>query len=116
MKARDILLYSTLTEKVKVSVYFQNGSFWLNQKAMAELFGVDRTVITKHLRNVFETKELEENSVISILETTADKGNAISGNWKTSDNLPIENIIAPFEAKYPSPLIGFRLVMEVIKE
>lgn len=68
------MLYSTLTKKVKVSVYFQNGTFWLAQKAMAELFGVGVPAVSKHLKNIFETKELEENSVISILETTASDG------------------------------------------
>jgi hypothetical protein len=74
MKARDILLYTTQTEKVNISVYFQQGSFWLNQKAMAELFGVNVPAISKHLRNIFDTKELDENAVLSILETTAQDG------------------------------------------
>ena len=54
MKTRDILLYSTPTEKVNVSVYFQNGTFWLTQKAMAELFGVNVPAVSKHLKNIFE--------------------------------------------------------------
>jgi hypothetical protein len=74
MKARDILLYSTQIEKVRVSVYFQHGTFWLTQKAMAELFGVKVPAISKHLKNIFESAELDESSVISILETTADDG------------------------------------------
>ena len=68
---REILLYSSNSEKVKVSVHFQNGTFWLTQKAIAELFGVNVPAISKHLKNIFENKELNENSVISILETTA---------------------------------------------
>jgi hypothetical protein len=74
MKARDILLYITQIEKVRVSVYFQHGTFWLTQKAMAELFGVKVPAISKHLKNIFESAELDESSVISILETTADDG------------------------------------------
>ena len=68
---REILLYSSNSEKVKVSVHFQNGTFWLTQKAIAELFGVNVPAISKHLKKIFENKELNENSVISILETTA---------------------------------------------
>jgi hypothetical protein len=60
---REILLYSSIREKVKVSVHFQNGTFWLTQKAIAELFGIDRTVVTKHLKKIFETNELHEVSV-----------------------------------------------------
>jgi hypothetical protein len=57
-----------------VSVYFQHGTFWLTQKAMAELFGVDRTVITKHLKNIFETDELDKNLVCAKIAHTADDG------------------------------------------
>jgi hypothetical protein len=71
MKARDLLLYHTEDQKVNVSVYFQNGSFWLTQKAMAELFGVNVPAVSKHLKNIFDTKELDVDSVVSILEITA---------------------------------------------
>ncbi|HLT49291.1 MAG TPA: virulence RhuM family protein, partial [Aequorivita sp.] len=60
--------------KVNVSVYFQNGTFWLTQKAMAELFGVRVPAVSKHLKNIFETEELEQNSVVSKMETTATDG------------------------------------------
>lgn len=66
----DIIFYTTPTGNVKIEVVFNNDTFWLTQKAMAELFGVKVPAISKHLTNIFETNELEENSVISILETT----------------------------------------------
>jgi hypothetical protein len=71
MKPTDILLYSTATDKVNLSVYFQNGTFWLAQKAISELFGVDRTVVSKHLKNIFESYELEEQSVCANFAHTA---------------------------------------------
>lgn len=74
MKPKDILLFNTTDQKVNVSVYFQNGTFWLTQKAMAELFGVRVPAVSKHLKNIFETQELKQNSVVSILETTATDG------------------------------------------
>ncbi|HLW41550.1 MAG TPA: virulence RhuM family protein [Flavobacterium sp.] len=74
MKPKDILLFNTTDEKVNVSVYFQNGTFWLTQKAMAELFGVRVPAVSKHLKNIFETEELEQNSVVSKMETTATDG------------------------------------------
>lgn len=70
----DIIFYTTPTGNVKIEVVFNNETFWLTQKAMAELFGVKVPAISKHLTNIFETNELEENSVISILETTAEDG------------------------------------------
>ena len=74
MQIRNILLYQVGKNKTEVSVHFEKGSFWLTQKAMAILFGVQVPAISKHLKNIFESQELEENSVISILETTAEDG------------------------------------------
>lgn len=74
MKPKDIILFNTTDQKVNVSVYFQNGTFWLTQKTMAELFGVERSVITKHLKNIFQTTELEEDSVCVISAHTAEDG------------------------------------------
>lgn len=58
----DFLLYTAPDGAVKIDVFFKNETVWLTQKKMAELFGVDRSVITKHIANVFESGELEENS------------------------------------------------------
>lgn len=74
MKPKDILLSQNSEQTVNVSVYFQNDTFWLTQKAMAELFGVKVPAVNKHLKNIFEAKELDEDSVVSILETTASDG------------------------------------------
>lgn len=74
MKPKDILLFNTTDRKANVSVHFHNGTFWLTQKAMAELFGVRVPAVSKHLKNIFETEELDQDSVISILETTAADG------------------------------------------
>jgi hypothetical protein len=52
----------------------QNETIWLTQKMMAELFDIGIPAVNKHLTNIFESNELEENSVISILETTAAGG------------------------------------------
>ena len=68
------ILYTAPSGVVRVDVLLQNESVWLTQKAIAELFGVQRPAITKHLINIFESGELEENSVSSILEHTAEDG------------------------------------------
>jgi hypothetical protein len=70
MQTKNILLFSTSDKNGKVSVYFQNGTFWLTQKAMAELFGVNVPAVSKHLKNIFKTTELNSISVISKMETT----------------------------------------------
>tara|TARA_R110001606_G_scaffold101940_1_gene223665 strand:- start:2601 stop:2912 length:312 start_codon:yes stop_codon:yes gene_type:complete len=60
----------------KHAFYFQNGPFWLTQKAMAELFWVKVPAINKHLKNILETGELDQAAVISTMETTAADGKA----------------------------------------
>ncbi len=70
----QFLLYTAPNGAVKVDVYFQNETAWLTQKALAELFGVQVPAINKHLKNIFESDELQESAVISILETTAADG------------------------------------------
>ena len=74
MKPRDLLLFHTLDKKVNVSVYFGDGTFWLTQKAMSELFGVNVPAVTKHLKNIFETGELSWEATVSILEIVRTEG------------------------------------------
>lgn len=65
----QIILYENEAGKIKVDVHFENETFWLTQKAMAALFGVEVPAISKHLGNIFETNELQKEATISILET-----------------------------------------------
>ncbi|RJQ28693.1 cell filamentation protein Fic [Candidatus Parcubacteria bacterium] len=78
-KESDFLLYTTPEGNVKIEVFFRNETVWLTQKRMADLFGVGIPAVNKHLANIFESGELSENSVISILEITAEDGK----NYKT---------------------------------
>ncbi len=75
----EFLLYTSPSGDIKVEVYLYNENIWLTQEKIAELFGVQRPAITKHLKNIFSEDELEENSVSSILEHTASDGK----NYKT---------------------------------
>lgn len=70
----DIILYSSPEGNIKVEVIYSGETFWLTQKRMAELFGVEVPAVSKHLKNIFETGELQEDAVISKMETTAADG------------------------------------------
>ena len=70
----EILLYTTPNGKVKVEMYLHEETIWLTQQKIADLFGVDRTVITKHLKNIFSSIELMEDSVCAKIAHTAGDG------------------------------------------
>ena len=70
----QFLLYSMPNEQGKVQVFVKDGTIWCTQKAMAQLFGVDRSVITKHLKNIFESGELRQESVCAKNALTAADG------------------------------------------
>ena len=61
------MLYTAPNGAIKVEVLLSNETIWLTQKRMAELFGVGVSAISKHLKNIFESQELQEKVVISIL-------------------------------------------------
>ena len=58
----EFLLYTTPNKKVEVEVFLYNENIWLTQVKIAELFGVERSVITKHLRNIFKDRELKKEA------------------------------------------------------
>lgn len=70
----EIILYSSPDGVAKVEVTFEGDTFWLSQKQLAELFAVDRSVITKHLGNIFDEGELDRNSVCAEFAQTAADG------------------------------------------
>lgn len=78
----EFLLYTTPNGKVKVEIFLHNETVWLTQEKIAELFGVQRPAITKHLKNIFNSGELNESMVSSILEHTTAHG-AIAGKTQT---------------------------------
>ena len=82
MTESQIVLYTTPDGDIKVDTVLQNETIWLTQTTMAELFGVKRPAITKHLQNIFDSAELDEQVVCSILERTTVHG-AIQGKTQT---------------------------------
>ena len=79
----EILLYTTPNGKVKVEIYLQNETIWLTQQKIADLFGVDRTVVTKHIGNIFKSMELNEQLVCANFAHTTPHG-AIKGKTQES--------------------------------
>lgn len=67
----NILIYQSKSGKINLDIQFDRETLWLSQEQMANLFGVNRQAITKHLKNIFRTKELDEDTACSILEHVA---------------------------------------------
>lgn len=63
----NFLLYTTDNQQIKVDVLIEDETVWLNQKQIAILFDKDRSVITKHIGNIFNDKELEQKSNVQNL-------------------------------------------------
>ena len=72
----EIVIYQP-DEVTQLEVMVGNKTVWLTQEQIASLFGVKRLAITKHIRNIYSTQELDETSVCSILELTAADGENI---------------------------------------
>ncbi|NOZ89692.1 MAG: virulence RhuM family protein [Epsilonproteobacteria bacterium] len=71
---KNFIIYTDQNQNVKLNVIVKDETIWATQKQMAELFEVNIPAISKHLKNIFESGELDENSVISKMEITATDG------------------------------------------
>ncbi len=92
----EILLYNTPNGKVKIEIYLQNETVWLTQQKIADLFGVERSVVTKHLKNIFATKELDPNSVCAKIAHTATDGKTYSTQFYNVDAIiPVPSGVTP---------------------
>ena len=74
MEDNKIIIYQTDDGQTQIDVRLENDTVWLTQKQIAELFGTKRPAITKHLKNIYDSEELDENSTCSILEHMGNEG------------------------------------------
>jgi hypothetical protein len=79
----ELIFYRTPAGEKRIEVVYRDETFWMSQRGLAELFSVKTPAISKHLKNIFESGELDEAVVISILETTTSHG-AIEGKTQTN--------------------------------
>ncbi len=88
----EVLLYSDESGKEYISVVFKDETFWLTQKAMAELFAVNVPAVSKHLQNIYEEGELKRSSTVSKMETVQQEGERQVK--RTVDHYNLDAIIA----------------------
>ena len=83
--SNELIFYKTPDGEQRIDVVYQNENFWMTQKTVSELFCVKVPAISKHLKNIFDTDELSEESVVSILETTAADGKSYKTKFYSLD-------------------------------
>lgn len=82
------LLYHDAEDDVAVNAAVLNESIWVTQKAMAELFDVDRSVITKHLANIYESEELLQEATCAKIALVQTEGTRQVKCWKRNNKTP----------------------------
>jgi hypothetical protein len=81
----EFLFFSFPDGKIEIEVFYSGDTIWLSQKRLAALFEVDRSVIGKHLKNIFESGELNEDSVCAIFAHTAEDGKTYNTKYYNLD-------------------------------
>lgn len=84
-ETREILFYKTDNGEVRVEILLYQENLWLTQAKMAELFEVQKAAISKHLKNIFTSGELQEEAVVSKMETTAADGKRYNTKYYNLD-------------------------------
>lgn len=93
----DFLVFTKDAHEEGIEVRVQNGTVWLTQKAISELFDIDRSVVNKHLKNIYESGELDENSTyakFAQVPTTAKPINISFTRYRQSSPLGIVLILS----------------------
>ena len=85
MEEQNIIIYKTQDGKVKLSLYARDGSVWMNQNQIAELFDTSKQSISYHIINILEDNELDENSVVKNYLTTASDGKSYEVTFYSLD-------------------------------
>lgn len=85
MDNSQIIMYQTEDGLTKIEVTLENETVWLSQNQMAELFQRDKSTISRHIKNIFEERELDKNSVVAKIATTAADGKSYDVEYYSLD-------------------------------
>ncbi|MEF3691752.1 MAG: hypothetical protein V3574_01680 [Candidatus Moraniibacteriota bacterium] len=81
---KNIIIYQVKSGAIKLQGDFKHENIWATQKQIGEIFGIDRTVVTKHIKNIFKDNELDRKKVSAKFAHTTKYG-AIKGKTQTKD-------------------------------
>ena len=81
MKNSELIIYESTDGNIKLDVNLENETVWLSLEQMSKLFGRDKSVISKHIKNIFEDEELEEISTVANFATVQKEGESKKSWW-----------------------------------
>ena len=91
----EFLIFQAEAKEQGVEVYYKDENIWATQKTMDTLFDVNVPAISKHLKNIFESGELKDDSVVSKMEITASDGKNYQTQWLEIQEVPRKEPIEP---------------------
>ena len=109
-KKNEIILFEN--QGVKLEVNLKDETVWLTQKQMAELFGKDRRTITRHIQNIYKDNELEEKSVCSFFEHTAEDGKKYTVQYYNLDMI----ISVGYRVKSKNGILFRKWATQILKD
>ena len=110
----EIILYQTPEGTVRVEVLYESETFWLNQKKIAELIGVDLRTISEHLQNIYASGELAEQATLRKIRRVQQEGNREVTREIEFYNLDaIISVGYPVPRSYRYPLRGWKVWSEI---
>ena len=107
-ESANILFYTTPANEVKIDVFLQDETLWLSQKQMAELFGTAKSTISEHLKNIFESGELQKEATVRKIRTVQKEGQR-----EVARSIDFYNLDAIIAVSYS---INFKAVMEKLQK
>jgi len=108
----EIIIYQTDDGQTKVNVLFNDNNIWLSLDKIAQLFERDKSTISKHLKNIFEDGELEQNSVVANFATTASDGKTYQVDYYNLNAI----LAVGYRVKSPRGVQFRRWATEILEE
>lgn len=93
MDKNEIIIYKDNNDNIECKVSFSNDTLWLSLDQISKVFKKDKSTISRHIRNIFESEELDKNSVVANFATTANDGKTYNVDYYNLDMIAMNKYI-----------------------
>jgi len=107
----DIIIYKDINGEIKLDVSLEDDTVWLSQKQMEMLFDRDKSVISRHIKNIFKEGELDKKSVVAKNATTA-----VNGGVKINDNALVALLLMTAKSDPQQKETVINLIVNILGE